>query len=74
MTLRCKTPFVTVDKKGRKVRCNLGTLVKDGDPLVKGREAFFEDVDEVVEETTANPGHLRTAKRPNDDAKPQGSE
>lgn len=47
--LRPKQPFVTVDKKGRKHRFGVDTLVDEKDPIVKGREDLFESVDVAAE-------------------------
>lgn len=67
---RCKSSFaVAVDGAPRIIR--VGTLVKDGDPVLKGREQHFEDVDTymsrrrpAVEEATAEPGKLRALTPP----------
>lgn len=40
-----------------------GTLVAADDPVVKGREIYFEPVDEAVERATARPGEKRHTKR-----------
>ena len=50
--------FIT---SGRRVR--KGDLVHEGDPIVKGREQFFEP-EERVEQATAAPGEKRAVRRP----------
>ena len=43
-----------------------GYLFDSKDPVVKGREALFEDAVQVVEQATAAPGEKRTrAKKSN---------
>lgn len=57
--------FVAVPPPGRMVRA--GELVKDGDPIVKGREHLFgpDGEDEApVERATAAPGEKRLVRRP----------
>ncbi|MEU2764259.1 hypothetical protein [Streptomyces sp. NPDC007094] len=70
MALRCIRSFAAyVEGRPRVVKA--GTLVIDGDPVVKGREASFESVDahlqkrgRGVEATTADPGTVRTLTPP----------
>ena len=56
-----------------------GQLVRSDDPIVKGREQLFEDVNdvlEIVEQATKNPGQKRAVKKPAAEpaAKPEPSE
>ncbi|MEU9861326.1 hypothetical protein AB0D99_10640 [Streptomyces sp. NPDC047971] len=63
---RCTTSFAAVvDGAPRVVRP--GTLVEDGDPILKGREQFFESVDTYMsrrrpetEAATAEPSEKRS--------------
>ncbi|MEU2075424.1 hypothetical protein [Streptomyces sp. NPDC013489] len=67
---RCKTPFaVVIDGAPRVI--TVGQLVDGDDPIVRGREANFEDVETYVssrktrvEEATAAPGAKRSVGRP----------
>jgi hypothetical protein len=58
--LRCKTSFHAV---GRPVMVRAGQIFDSSDPVVEGREHLFEDVDGLVERSTANPGERRFVKR-----------
>lgn len=59
--LRAKTTFAA---PGR-VFINRGDLVDSSNPVVKGREHLFEDVETHVERASAAPGEKRRAvKRP----------
>ncbi len=68
--LRCIEPFAFSDKGVERV-VRAGDLVDDKDPLVKGRERWFETVDanvgrmtdRSVEQATAAPGEKRTTAR-----------
>lgn len=76
---RCKAAFSGyVDGQVRMV--TVGALLDESDPIIKGREALFEDVDTYVEtrrsdaaatrlqspveRATAEPGEKRTVSRP----------
>lgn len=55
--------FAFVKGISRQIRA--GELVKNNDPVVKGREALFTDASESpVEQATAAPGEKRTVARP----------
>ncbi len=68
--LRCIEPFAFSDKGVERV-VRAGDLVDERDPLVKGRERWFETVDanvgrttdRSVEQATAAPGEKRSAVR-----------
>lgn len=70
MTKRCKAAFAaSVGGIPRVMRP--GALVQDNDPVIKGRENLFEDVDTYVqkrvrrvEDATAEPGGRRSLSRP----------
>ena len=51
--------FAFVKGISRQIRA--GELVKNNDPVVKGRESLFES---PVEQATAAPGEKRTVARP----------
>lgn len=84
---RCKQAFAAeVDGRFRAVR--LGTLVSDSDPVMKGREALFEDVEEhvrreqekakvtsltTVERASADPGEKRALGRPRKAPEPEAA-
>jgi len=66
---RSKVSFAVTVRGVPKV-INAGHLVEDGDPLLKGREHLFEDVEThlsdrsaSVEQATAAPGEKRTVTR-----------
>ncbi|SDN17891.1 hypothetical protein [Streptomyces wuyuanensis] len=67
---RCRAAFaVSVNGVPRMV--TVGQLVDASDPVIKGREALFEDVDTYVserapkvEQATADPGEKRSVGRP----------
>jgi hypothetical protein len=70
--LRCTEAFAFSDHKtGVERVVRPGDLVDAKDPLVKGREQWFESVDatvdrvsdRTVEQATAAPGEKRTARR-----------
>lgn len=66
---RCKMSFA-VQVGGAPRVVPAGTLVEDGDPILQGREAYFEDVETYVsdreasrvEQATAAPGEQRTVR------------
>lgn len=65
MTKRAKSSFVTASNPPRVVRS--GALFQDSDPVIKGREGLFEDVDDYIErisnrpeQATAAPGEKRS--------------
>ncbi len=68
--LRCIEPFAFSDKGVERV-VRAGDLVDDKDPLVKGRERWFETVDanvgrmtdRSVEQATSAPGEKRSTVR-----------
>lgn len=69
MIKRCKAAFAaSVGGVPRVMRP--GTLVQDDDPVIKGREHLFEDVDAFVqqrtrvESATAEPGARRSLTKP----------
>lgn len=70
MTKRCKAAFAaSVGGVPRVLRP--GALVPDNDPVLKGRENLFEDVEEFlkrkapsVEDATSEPGARRSLTRP----------
>lgn len=68
-TLRCKEPFAA-NVAGVPRVVSGGQLVDSADPIVKGREQFFEQVDDFmakrsteVEQATAAPGEKRSRSR-----------
>lgn len=67
---RCKASFAVVVNGAPRV-VTAGQLIDDSDPVVKGREASFEDVETYVserksrvEQATADPGEKRSVGRP----------
>lgn len=70
MIKRCKTSFaVSVGGVPRVMKA--GALVQDDDPVIRGREHLFEDVDTFVqkqrtraEAATAEPGERRSLSKP----------
>lgn len=70
---RVREPFAAV-VGGVPRSYTVGQLVEDGDPVIKGREQFFEDVEahlaskrseaKPVEQATAGPGEKRAVARP----------
>lgn len=67
---RCKASFAVIVNGAPRV-VTAGQLVDDSDPVVKGREASFEDVETYVserkarvEQATADPGERRSVGRP----------
>lgn len=68
--LRAKDSFAFVDATGNPRIVGTGDLVASDDPLVKGRESFFERVEAAarrlagIEEATAEPGAVRSVGRP----------
>lgn len=68
---RCKSSFAVVVNGAPRV-VTVGTLVEDGDPILKGRELHFEDAETYVsdraaarvEQATAGPGERRSVSRP----------
>lgn len=67
---RCKASFAVIVNGAPRV-VTAGQLVSDDDPVVKGREANFEDVETYVserkarvEQATADPGEKRSVARP----------
>lgn len=68
--LRVKEPFA-VDQAGFHRVLRVGDLLEDTDPVVKGREVFFEPVETQVvreqtrvEQASAAPGEKRTRTSP----------
>jgi len=70
--LRCTEPFAFSDHKtGVQRVVRLGDLVDSKDPLIKGREQWFETVDataerfsnRTVEQATSAPGEKRSVRR-----------
>lgn len=77
--MRCKTSFMT-NVNGSRRMIRQGDLFSSDDPVVKGREALFDAVEDVVakrtpksesvvERATAEPGERRSVGRPR---KPEG--
>lgn len=66
---RCKASFAAAVHGVPRVMA-VGTLVKDDDPILKGREHLFEDAEAYVQErtrvedTSAAPGRRRSLTRP----------
>ncbi|WP_412079041.1 hypothetical protein ACLF6K_37490 [Streptomyces xanthophaeus] len=67
---RCKASFAA-SVNGTPHMFNVGQLVDADDPVIKGREALFEDVETYmsargaqVEQATAEPGDRRSVGRP----------
>ncbi|MER7953844.1 hypothetical protein [Streptomyces sp. NPDC096030] len=67
---RCKASFAVVVNGAPRV-VTAGQLVDESDPVVKGREGCFEDVETYVSErkarverATAEPGEKRSVGRP----------
>jgi hypothetical protein len=67
---RCKTSFA-VSVAGVPRVMKAGALIQDDDPIIKGREHLFEDVDTFVqkqrtraEAATAEPGERRSLSKP----------
>lgn len=67
---RCKASFAVIENGAPRV-ITAGQLVDDKDPVVKGREANFEDVETYVsdhkprvEQATADPGEKRSVGQP----------
>jgi hypothetical protein len=64
MTKRAKTSFVTASNPPRVVHA--GALFEDSDPVLKGRDDLFENVEEYIErmkapeQATAAPGERRS--------------
>lgn len=79
--LRCIEPFAFSDKGVERV-VRAGDLVDEKDPLVKGREQWFESVDanvgrmtdRSVEQATAAPGEKRSSRRPRSKASDTGDD
>lgn len=74
-TLRCKDSFAAFVKGVPRVVSG-GQLVDSSDPVVKGREKYFEAVDAFmerrrpqVEQATAEPGEVRQVSKPKKTAK-----
>lgn len=70
MTKRCKAAFAA-NAGGVPRVLRPGTLVPDDDPVIKGREHLFEDVEAYmdrrapqVEDATAEPGTRRSLTHP----------
>jgi len=67
--LRCISAFVDF-RNGAVESYNPGRLVRDNDPVIKGRESYFEPVEVAaarhagVEQATAEPGRKRTRSKP----------
>ena len=68
-TLRCKEPFAA-DIAGVPRVVAAGQLLDSNDPIIKGRDRFFEPVDVFmerraprVEQATAEPGEKRSLPR-----------
>jgi hypothetical protein len=68
---RCKTSFAASVGGGVPRVIKAGALVQDDDPIIKGREHLFEDVDTFVqkrrarvEAATAEPGAQRSLSKP----------
>lgn len=68
--IRCREPF-SADVDGVPRTVAAGALVDESDPIVKGREALFETVDDYaartnrvrpVEAATAEPGEKRSVE------------
>lgn len=61
--LRATTTF----QVGGRRRINAGQLFSSDDPIVSGREALFEPVEDgvTVEQATAAPGEKRSTRRRN---------
>lgn len=70
MVLRATQAFAADDSRGIPRVFTPGALVKDDDPIVKGREHLFESVEATVEKSssveraTAAPGEKRTLTTP----------
>ncbi|MGW9371190.1 hypothetical protein ACWGVR_14405 [Streptomyces xanthophaeus] len=67
---RCKAAFAAVVNGAPRV-ITVGQLIEADDPIVKGREACFEDVDTYMteraartEQATAGPGERRSVALP----------
>lgn len=67
---RCKSSFA-VQIGGAPRVVPAGALLDESDPVIKGREAYFEDVETYVsdrapkvEQATAEPGERRSVTRP----------
>jgi len=69
MAQRCIAGFVDF-RGGYPEMFNPGRLVDDNDPVIKGREGYFEPVEVAVaryagvEQTTAEPGEKRSRSKP----------
>jgi len=69
MAQRCIAGFVDF-RGGYPEMYNPGRLVDDADPVIKGREGYFEPVEVAVarfagvEQTTAAPGERRSRSKP----------
>lgn len=70
MAKRCKSSFAASVRGVPRVM-KVGSLVNDDDPVLKGREHLFEDVDTYVQERAARvedasaaPGRRRGLTRP----------
>ena len=80
--VQCRKPFVTV-LDGRRVRAAVGDVYDANDPIVKGREALFGEIDvkssrpaatRTQETATAGPGERRSVTRPQPKAEPKSKE
>lgn len=68
--LRVREPFAYDDRNGVQRVMRVGDLVQANDPLVKGREMFFEPAEQAaartaaaVETATSAPGEKRSRSR-----------
>lgn len=63
--VRATQTFVVARSKTDPVKriVKRGEVFSSKDPIVKGRETLFEDLDEIIERATANPGEKRTVKK-----------
>ena len=64
MAVRATQGFAVAGKNRHRV-INRGDVFDRSDPVVKGREHLFEDVDEVIERATAGPGERRSTPKRN---------
>ena len=77
--LRCIAAFVDF-RDGAVELYNPGRLVDDSNPVIKGRESYFEPVEVAaarhagVEQATAEPGEKRSVARPVKKAAPKGGD
>lgn len=58
--VRAKETFLVATETGRPLWVTAGELYAANNPVVKGREAMFEDLEDAVEQATAAPGEKRS--------------